>query len=309
MKWVKKGLIYCSNGNFDWNKSHSQVPVSDLIDNKTIRIYYASRDDKNRSNISFIEVDVNNPSNIKYIHNAPILAFGALGCFDDSGIMPSSIITKDNKKYLFYTGWNIGTGVNYRLAIGMAVTDDNITFRKISDGPIMDRSIFDPCLVSSASVIIEDNLWRMWYISGTKWEKINNSPEPFYHIKYAYSYDGINWIREGKVSVDYDSFTQGISGPSIIKEKEKYFLYYSYRNNLNYRTDKETSYRIGYSVSSDGLSWDRKDKEFNLHLSDTGWDSNMMAYPNVIRIKNKLVMFYNGNGFGKSGIGYALLEE
>ena len=309
MKWNKKGLIYCNDANYYWNKSHAQVPVADIINDNSIRIYYSSRDKQNRSNISFIEVDSNNPQIIKYKHDAPILPLGRLGCFDDSGIMPSSIITKDNRKYLYYTGWNVGHSVGYRLSIGLAISDDNMAFKKISDGPILDRSIFDPCLCSSASVFLESNCWHMWYISGTKWEIINLKPEPFYHIKYAHSKDGINWIREGKICVDYDSFSDAISGPSIIKDKGTYFLYYSYRNNLNYRVDKKTSYRIGYSASSDGTNWDRKDKGMDLIMSDTGWDSEMMAYPNVIRFKNKLFMFYNGNGFGKTGFGYAILEE
>lgn len=32
----------------------------------------------------------------------------------------------------------------------------------------------------------------------------------------------------------------------------------------------------------------------------------MLVYANVLREKDKYVMFYNGNGFGKSGIGYAI---
>ena len=35
----------------------------------------------------------------------------------------------------------------------------------------------------------------------------------------------------------------------------------------------------------------------------------MICYPNVIKVKDKLYMFYNGNGFGQSGFGYAELEN
>ena len=34
----------------------------------------------------------------------------------------------------------------------------------------------------------------------------------------------------------------------------------------------------------------------------------MIAYPHVIRNKNELIMFYNGNGYGKTGIGIAKLK-
>ena len=32
----------------------------------------------------------------------------------------------------------------------------------------------------------------------------------------------------------------------------------------------------------------------------------MVAYPYIIKDNNKLIMFYNGNKFGKTGIGYAI---
>ena len=35
----------------------------------------------------------------------------------------------------------------------------------------------------------------------------------------------------------------------------------------------------------------------------------MIAYPNVVRTQKGLTMFYNGNGFGASGIGYALWKD
>ena len=102
--WIKKGNIYNVNGQFDWNKSHAQVPVVDLLEDR-IRVYYSTRDVSGRSNVSYIEVEKNNPEKIIYEHTAPLFELGNLGSFDDSGIMPSSIITVGNKKYLYYIGW------------------------------------------------------------------------------------------------------------------------------------------------------------------------------------------------------------
>ena len=31
----------------------------------------------------------------------------------------------------------------------------------------------------------------------------------------------------------------------------------------------------------------------------------MLAYPSLVKIKNKLFMFYNGNGYGRDGIALA----
>ena len=82
-------------------------------------------------------------------------------------------------------------------------------------------------------------------------------------------------------------------------------MWYSYRAQQNYRTLAIASYRIGYAESSDGLSWKRMDDRAFFEPSDSGWDSFMVAYPEVFEFNGKLIMLYNGNGFGESGFGYA----
>jgi len=307
MKWEKKGLVFVPDGKYEWSMSHAQVPVVDIVDERIWRIYYATRNSKNQSNISYIEVEAGDPEVIKYVHHEPILPLGNIGTFDDSGIMPSCILTKGDKKYMFYIGWNAATTVGYRLAIGVAISTDNgKSFVKYSEGPILDRSVYDNCLCASPFVYIEDDLWRMWYVSGTHWELINGRPEPFYHIKYASSSDGLNWERKGIVCIDYDDFTEGISRPCIVKKGNDYIMFYSFRNNKDYRTDLLNSYRIGYAFSQDGISWIRKDQDVGIALAGKGWDSEMVAYPYVIEFRDRYYMFYNGNGFGKTGFGYAV---
>jgi predicted GH43/DUF377 family glycosyl hydrolase len=148
----------------------------------------------------------------------------------------------------------------------------------------------------------------MWYVSGTHWKVIDGRPEPFYHIKYATSSDGVDWKRDGIVCIDYDEFTEGISRPCIIKRDDEYLMFYSFRNNSNYRNNSSNSYRIGYAISKDGIAWIRKDLQIGIALSESGWDSQMMAYPYVVPFQGRMYMFYNGNGFGQSGFGYAVIQ-
>jgi hypothetical protein len=35
----------------------------------------------------------------------------------------------------------------------------------------------------------------------------------------------------------------------------------------------------------------------------------MICYPCVVEVDGRTLMFYNGNGFGQTGFGYAVLEE
>jgi len=295
--------------NHDWMMSHAQVPLADPISGDTLRIYFGTRDEGNRTVTSFIEVDSKKPSRVTYVHDRPALGLGELGCFDDCGAMPSWIVDRGAAKYLYYTGWNPSTTVPYRNSIGLAISEDGgRSFQRAFPGPIMDRTREEPHFCAVPCVMIEGGLWRMWYLSCVGWKIVHGRPEPRYHIKYAESSDGISWDRRGLVCIDFNSESEGgIVRPSVLKDKSLYRMWYSYRGLEDYRTNKRHSYRIGYAESADGLQWNRKD-ELGLDVSEAGWDSEMVAYPFVFSREKVEYLFYNGNGFGRSGIGYATLR-
>ena len=86
-------------------------------------------------------------------------------------------------------------------------------------------------------------------------------------------------------------------------------MWYCYRGSVDYRTRRDQAYRIGYAESSDGITWQRLDDEVGIERSESGWDSVMMEYPFVYDHGGRKIMLYNGNGFGETGFGYAILEE
>jgi len=83
-------------------------------------------------------------------------------------------------------------------------------------------------------------------------------------------------------------------------------MWYSYRKLRDYRTDTNAAYRIGYAESSNGMAWERKDDQI-VFEPEGGWDDFMQCYPHVIDLNGERIMFYNGNGFGQAGFGYARL--
>lgn len=306
--WIKKGNIYNVNGQFDWNKSHAQVPVVDVLEDR-IRVYYSTRDESGRSNVSYIEVEKNNPEKIIYEHTAPLFEFGNLGTFDDSGIMPSSILTVGNKKYLYYIGWTTRGTVPFQNAVGLAISEDGgKVFKKLSEGPIISVNFIEPYFSGTAFVMFEDNLFKMWYLSCIKWEKFDGKPEPIYNIKYAESVDGITWNQTGKVAIELNDDEGGLVSAAVIKEDGKYKMWFGKRKKSDYRNNITNSYKIGYAESLNGKDWVRKDNEAGIDISSEGWDSEMISYPYVFKNDNNLIMLYNGNGFGKTGFGYAVWE-
>ena len=81
-------------------------------------------------------------------------------------------------------------------------------------------------------------------------------------------------------------------------------MWYSFRAQPGIPT-----YRIGYAESLDGIKWTRLDHLAGIDVSKEGWDSEMICYPRVFNHQDTLYMLYNGNGYGESGFGLAVLED
>jgi hypothetical protein len=300
-KWRKIGLIFCPSGETSWMQSHAAVPIAERIGDDLFKIYFSSRDVFNRSFTGYIVIDIFRPFNIIELSTNPVLAPGGLGEFDDSGAMATWLTSYQNKKFLYYIGWNLGVTVPFRNSIGLSISSQRDEFARYSNGPIVDRSMHEPNFCASCCVFSGEDFWRMWYLSCTGWRMREGKPEHKYHIKYAESSDGINWQRNGTIAIDFANDQESaISRPSVILDNECWRMWYSFRGQ---------AYRIGYAESEDGRQWKRLDSHVGIDVSTTGWDSEMIEYPFVFDHKGQRYMLYNGNGFGKTGFGLAVLEQ
>jgi sucrose-6-phosphate hydrolase SacC (GH32 family) len=211
---------------------------------------------------------------------------------------------------LYYIGWSLRVDVPYHNNLGLAISRDNgNTWEKYSKGPVLSTSHLEPGYIGTVSILIEDNIWRMWYLSCLNWIESDLGMEPTYDIKYAESNDGINWKPQGITCIPLDNDEGGISSQRVLKLNDEYHMWYSVRNKLDYRKNTDNSYKIKKSTSKDGINWIKSNKiELDIDLN-SNWDNIMVCYPFIIENNNKLIMFYNGNEFGKTGIGYAINQS
>jgi hypothetical protein len=281
----------------------SALPLCFWLNEKVIRVYFSSRNSRNESIPYYFDYDFEDKKTITEPCSIG-LNLGELGTFDDSGIMPSSLIKVGEKIFMYYIGWNLGVTVPFRNSIGLAISNDNgQTFERQYKGPIIDRNKDEPHFVASNHVIYHEGIFKMWYLSCVKWHKTNDKIKHYYHIKYATSIDGINWERNNIVAIDFQYENEyAISVPRVLIEDGIYKMWYSYRGG-----PKSEQYRIGYAESTDGINWMRKDYVINFMLSGDNWDSEMACYPFVFKYKNSTYMLYNGNNYGRTGIGMAKL--
>jgi hypothetical protein len=307
IRWEKRGLIYSADDRLPWAKSHAQIPTVAGARNGALQILFSARDANNRSAIASLDVAADNPGHVLQVERSPLMELGKLGTFDDCGMMPSSVVEHGGVRYLYYIGWNVRNTIPYHNSVGLAISEDSgSTYRRLFEGPVMDRSAEEPYFCGTTCVRIENGIWRNWYLSCTGWMQVDGKPEPRYHLKYAESRDGIHWTREGVVAIDYANDAEGgLVRASIHRDRDVYRMWYCRRSYSGYRENSAGSYRMGYAESRDGIVWQRLDERAGLDVSETGWDSFMVAYPEVTEVGGRLYLFYNGNGFGASGFGYA----
>lgn len=311
MKWNKLGLIFeLKKHNIPWLKSHSLLPTPILLEDR-IRVFYTGRNIQGQSRISYIDVEINNPRKIMYTHDTILFEAGKIGTFDDCGTVCTTVIKNDNKIFMYYNGYNVRNTVPWSNSIGLAVSDDNgKSFSKFSEGPIMDRNTIDPYFTITPGIYVKNDIWHMWYTSGTGWKIYDKKPEPQYEIKYAYSTNGLDWKRTGTVCIPSEKKGGATARATVLKDKDIFKMWFCYRGSNDFR-DGSDSYRIGYAEAEIKTPeiWTRKDTKYNLDHQSDDYDNKMQAYPGVIHVNDKTYMFYSGNGFGEKGFCCAVLDN
>ena len=229
------------------------------------------------------------------VSDGPVLSPGPLGHFDDHGAWGTSVVEHDGRLLLYYIGWNPGPPPLFYPSIGLAVSDDGgETFTRASRAPVLTRSEVDPWMVSAPVVRNDGGSWRMWYISGIGWE----GERSLYDIKVARSDDGVRWEPTGRVALALRPGETNIARLCVVRRADHYEGWYSYAAGAGYR--------IGFAVSADGESWERRDDEAGIDVSRAGWDSEAVAYPWFVAGDDADYLLYNGNGFGRDGVGLAV---
>lgn len=308
MEWEKKGLIFKPSDAPEFEFTHTQCPTALLMEDR-IRVFFGSRLKDGSGGVFYIDVDSENPRRVLSIHGNPVFGKGGIGSFDQDGVLQVCLRKYKNNLAMYYGGFSKTTSGTHTCMMGLAISEDNgDSFARLSEGPVFPISATDPFLIGSADIVFNDNKWHMIYTSGTKWLDLDQKQELAYTLKYANSLDGINWNPTGKVIIPHEGQSSADCKPSIFKIGNTFHMYFSARKVFDYRDYGANSYRLVHATSDDLTDWQLSGAEGKIDPSLEGWDSAMICYPNIIQHNGKIIMFYNGNGFGQSGFGYAELK-
>lgn len=216
------------------------------------------------------------------------------GYNDGSGLRVSSVIKdKDGYKMYYYTG------SGYYLKICLATSIDGINWIKQTANPILlpgAEGGWDDVGVWSANVICENGKYKMWY---------QGYDGMFSSIGYAYSDDGINWVKYSNNPVllhgndgEFDYLTAG--EPRVIHNRGRYHMFYT-STNIFIRN------QIGYAWSKNGIQWYKYSNNPVLSWGkNLEWDGMNVTASAVIVKDKKFHLWYSARGAnGIWQIGYA----
>lgn len=300
MNWKKLGQIYKFESINNYLLSHASNPLAVHIKDDIYRVFFSGRDKENRSSVGYVDIDIITYEIISTCEKVTF-KYGEENSFYSHGVSIGNMYQVENKNYIQFMAWQIRDGGHWRGDIGRLLVNDDFSTLTLNPKDIyIGCDDEDKVSLSYSWVIQDDGIFKMWYGSTIDWKSKNG--EMVHVIKYATSKDGKTWEKHG-LAIPYElGVAQAFSRPTVIKDQQGYHMWFSYRSGDG------TKYRIGYAHSIDGIIWDRK-KDSGIDVSESGWDSEMICYPFVFNHKGKMYMLYNGNDYGKTGFGLAVLEK
>ena len=318
MKWRKLGHLFdptqyeLPNECVQFAQSPQVLVLDDLV-----HIYFSTRavdkfNGKYLSHIAFVEMTKTFRDVIR-VSSKPVIALGRLGCFDEHGIFPMSVLRHRGAVYGYTCGWSRRVSVSVDTAIGLAISrDEGLTFQRAGDGPILAASVREPFLVGDGFVKVIGDDFHMWYIFGTSWKAFapGSPPDRTYKIGHATSSDGINWVKEEgrRIVADRLGEDECQALPTVIKIGSRCHMFFCYRQSSGFRSNRDRGYRIGHAWSDDLSTWTRDDDNPALEGTAGDWDADMQCYPHVFECDGEVYLLYNGNEFGRFGFGLAIME-
>lgn len=299
--WRKQGLVLAPSGAY----SHASHPCAVHTEGDTYVVAFTRRDSSKRSHIFLAQAEIKDGKISLDVSPEPALAPGPPCHFDCDGVISTCFVKDGADIYLYFVGWqNLPEGL-WICDTGRAVMDPGrLTLRREFPGPVLGRDKTNPLFAAATAFHLDKGLWRTWYNSGLRWEKTPEGWKHHYGIHYADSADGVNWTTYPGMCLPFaDEREYAFGRPTVIHVEGRYFMWYAHR-----ATRKSEAYRIGFASSVDGRQWRRADELAGIDVSpDEAWDSEMICYPSVLEHGGFYYMLYNGNDYGRTGFGLAVM--
>lgn len=305
MTWDRRGLVYVPDGSRQW-AAHSALQPTPLVRGDQIRVYCGLRDGAGRSSVGWVDLSSADPTVVRRECDRPALSPGAPGTFDEAGVVPTAVVELEDRVRLYYAAYQPTDvpGERFRVFCGVADSfDGGDTFERALPDAVMGPNEDAPLFRVIHSVVRDGDVWRIWYGAGKEFRPGETKLLPVYDIRYCESPDGLRFPETGEVAIPLGEGEHRVGRPYVLRRPEGgWEMFFG-------GGTEATTYRLAYARSEDARTWVRDDSALGMDVSAVGFDSEMMAYPAVVRVQDATYLFYNGNQYGREGFAVAVLAD
>jgi hypothetical protein len=296
--WAKGGLILATAAEMR-ARSHAMLPTP-YLSGDHLEVYFAACDDGMRGRIYAVDLAGGFPVPRIARETRLVLDLGKPGDFDCDGVNPCQVVARGDDIFLYYIGWQrVSEAVPYRLFVGLAVSRDRgTTYTRVSRNPILPSVRGEEYFRTAAHIYQTPSGWAALYIGGNEFiDGKDGKRLPVYCLRRAISEDGITWPGPGEPLLlpDRARGEIGFGRPWLWHDRQgKPVLMISART------------ETGYSLIEVGFDAENRLRRRSLiEPSAAGWDCEMTCFAAACAGQEQEWLFYNGNGFGRSGFGIA----
>jgi hypothetical protein len=302
-RWRALGHVHVATGEAPGHMTHASYPTPLPLPDGTLRVFFSPRDAEGRSTVFSLDLALREDGFERLGPPVgPWLEPGPRGAFDDAGTSIGWVGWRDDGGLdCWYLGWSLGVSVPFRNFIGRATAAPGAArMQRASPVPLLDRSVEDPFTLGYPWVMRRDGELCIWYGThrswGAEWMAMDHV------IRRAVSLDeGRHWQRDVAPALMPDGGAEwALSRPSVLVDAAGWHMWYCRRFE---------TYRLGYAFSVDGVRWERRDDAIGFVTPDAAWELGSRTYPAVFDHAGRRWMLYNGEGYGRSGFGLAVLDQ
>lgn len=293
--WRKLGRVFAPLGGL-LTRSHVMLPTPHVMADR-VRVFYAGCDDDLRGRVFFADFAPEPPFDLMAADPEPVCDVGAPGSFDCDGVNPSQIIETDDGLMLLYIGWRRGPAETpYTLFGGVAKsTDGGMSFERRSE-PLLPPRPGERLFRTAPHISRDEEGYRLLYIGGDRFTSGEaGRATPVYSLMELRSADLWSWNGPARtlMSPDTSAGEVGFGRPVITPDGN---LMVSLRTLAGYRL-VETS--LAFSPEA------RPVLEAVVPEPMEAWEAQMTCFGAVCRVGPNELLFYNGDGYGRTGLGLA----
>ena len=260
----------------------------------TILVSGRGADNRSRIGVARGKIDSGNFS-IGQIDANPILDVGTHESFYRDGVSYPWLFEIDGRQALLFTGW-IRRGDSFLNQLGIAYRSDDEEPWTVSPRPLFPdhgQGTGSACYWASPDGPL------LAVTSFTGWRRHRAKQIPTYEIRWAHLRRQGVWELGERVSGLGQASDNAVARPAITQ--------------VDGHVIGMCSVRKGNTYSIEGGLWNGASftdhRVLHFEPAGDGWESGSVEYAHLSQADDSVVVMYNGNGFGQTGLGAAVCAK